>query len=121
VEQCWTLVGARRGRTWSARRLRRQSGEPLQVRFDGLWVLGREERQGDVIGFLHTHPGMAAQPSRRDVRTMRAWCAAFGKPLLCLIAGQDGLRGWRFDDDTSVGAEISEVQVRPRGLIIARD
>jgi proteasome lid subunit RPN8/RPN11 len=93
----------------------------MQVQFDGPWVLRREERQGDVIGFLHTHPGMAARPSRRDVRTMRAWCSAFGKPLLCLIAGVDGLRGWRFDDDAPNGVELSDIRVHRGGAILARD
>jgi proteasome lid subunit RPN8/RPN11 len=118
VEQCWTLVGQRRDRIWCARRLRRAVGEPVLVRFDGRWTLEREERRRDVVGFYHTHPGMPAYPSQRDVRTMRAWCSAFGKPLLCLIAGSDGLRGYLFRDDRSKGVELALVQRFPRGVII---
>jgi proteasome lid subunit RPN8/RPN11 len=88
------------------------------VRFDGDRVLRREERRGDVAGFLHTHPGMAAVPSVRDLRTMRAWCSCFGKPLLCVIAGGDGVRGYRFDDDTSDGVELDLVQLFPGGVIV---
>jgi len=48
---------------------------------------------GDVVGFLHTHPAGPASPSGPDVRTMRAWRRALGKPLLCLIAGPQSRRG----------------------------
>ncbi len=94
VEHCWTLLGQRRGRIWYARRSRPRSGARLSVEFDGPWVLEREERRHDVVGFYHTHPDGPAVPSRRDIRTMRAWCSSFGKPLLCLIVGPAGLRGY---------------------------
>jgi proteasome lid subunit RPN8/RPN11 len=118
VERCWTLVGQRRGRIWYARRVRATSGERTRVRFDGSWVLDREERRGDVLGFLHTHPDGPAAPSVRDVRTMRAWCTAFGKPLLCVIASPEGWRGYRFDDDESRGVELLLVEAFPRGVVI---
>jgi proteasome lid subunit RPN8/RPN11 len=118
VEHCWVLVGRRRGRIWFARRVRHQAGAQVVVHFDGPWVLAREERRRDVVGFYHTHPGMPARPSRRDVRTMRAWCSAFGKPLLCVIAGADGVRGYRFADHRSEGAELPLVEVFPRGVVI---
>ena len=121
MEHCWVLLGHRQGRVWHARKARPQTGEPVSVTFDGLWVLRREERRRDVIGFYHTHPGMPARPSRRDVRTMRAWCGAFGKPLLCVIAGVDGIRGYRFDDDESDGVELELVEVFPRGVTIGID
>jgi proteasome lid subunit RPN8/RPN11 len=119
VEHCWTLVGQRRGRVWYARRVRRQAGERVAVRFDGGWVLRREERRCDVLGFLHTHPDGPARPSRRDVRTMRAWCSAFGKPLLCVIAHSLGVCGYRFEDDASDGVALPLIEVFPRGVIIA--
>ena len=118
VEQCWTLVGQRRGRVWYARRLRPQSGERTRVCFDGPWVLRREERRQDVLGFYHTHPDGPAHPSRRDVRTMRAWCSAFGKPLLCVIDSPDGVRGYRFDHDEANGTALAIVEIFPRGVII---
>jgi hypothetical protein len=93
-------------------------GEVCRVCFDGDRVLRREERRGDVVGFFHTHPGMAAVPSVRDLRTMRAWCTCFGKPLLCVIAGRDGLRGYWFDDDTSLGVELKLVVRFPGGVIV---
>jgi proteasome lid subunit RPN8/RPN11 len=115
------LLGERRGRAWLCRRARPERGERASVRFDGPWVLGREERRGDVAGFLHTHPDGPASPSGRDVRTMRAWCLAFGKPLLCLIDSPDGLRGYRFDDDASTGEPLAVVQAFPRGVVIGVD
>jgi proteasome lid subunit RPN8/RPN11 len=117
-ERCWTLVGERRGRVWHARRVRPSRGEPASVAFDGLWVLEREEKRQDVAGFLHTHPQGPSSPSTRDVRTMRAWCSAFGKPLLCLIAGPQGLHGYRFDDDESQGVPLQIVEAFPRGVVI---
>jgi proteasome lid subunit RPN8/RPN11 len=88
------------------------------VEFDGPWVLAREERRHDVLGFYHTHPGMPARPSQRDVNTLRAWCSAFGKPLLCVIDGADGVRGFRFDDDASAGTELPLVALFARGVVI---
>jgi len=121
VEQCWTLLGERRGRIWFCRRVQRVHGERASVRFDGAWALAREESHGDVIGFLHTHPDGPHSPSNRDVRTMRAWRSAFGKPLLCLIDGPDGLRGFRFDDDASNGASLQAVERFSRGVLIGVD
>ena len=117
-ERCWTLLGRRRGRIWYARRARPMKGDRASVSFDGGWVLAREERRRDVVGFLHTHPGGPAGPSRRDVRTMRAWCRAFGKPLLCLIASPAGLHGYRFADGNANGVELAAVEVFPRGIVI---
>lgn len=115
------LVGRRRGRIWYARRTGRCVGEIASVEFDGPAVLDREERRHDVVGFLHTHPSSDAVPSRRDLDTMRAWVGAFGKPLLCLIDGCDGLAGYRFDDDESSGLRLSAVERFPRGVVIAVD
>jgi len=97
------------------------NGERFSVRFDGAWVLEREEKHGDVVGFLHTHPGGPPAPSARDVRTMRAWCSAFGKPLLCLIACQDDVRGYRFDNNDSSGDVLENVTLFPRGVVIGVD
>jgi proteasome lid subunit RPN8/RPN11 len=121
VERCWTLLGGRRGRIWFCRRVRQAQGERASVRFDGAWALKREERHGDVVGFLHTHPDGPVSPSGRDVRTMRAWRRAFGKPLLCLIAGPEGMRGYRFDDDESAGEALAVVETFPRGVVIGVD
>jgi proteasome lid subunit RPN8/RPN11 len=121
VEQCWTLLGRRRGRIWHCRRVRPTRGERSSVRFDGPWTLEREEAHGDVAGFLHTHPDGPALPSDRDVRTMRAWCGAFGKPLLCVIAAPHGLRAFRFDDDESTGVALEAVETFPRGVMIGVD
>lgn len=118
VEQCWTLVGQRRGRVWLGRRIHRVAGEHVRVRFDGPWVLRREETRGDVLGFLHTHPDGPPMPSQRDIRTMRAWCSAFGKPLLCLIQSPEGLKGYRFADDQSSGEELEHLEAFPRGVLI---
>ncbi len=121
VEQCWVLLGRRRGRIWYCRRVRQSSGERTSVRFDAAWVLNREEQHGDVVGFLHTHPDGPTTPSQRDVRTIRAWCSSFGKPLLCLIAVSEGVRGYRFDDAESAGTELSMVEMFPRGVVIGVD
>ena len=118
VEQYWTLLGQRRGRVWFLRRVHRQAGEPASVAFDAQRVLGREERRGDVFGFFHTHPSGPPQPSRRDVRTMRAWCSSFGKPLLCVIASPAGVAAYRFDTDESDGVPVQLIELFPRGVVI---
>ena len=121
VEECWMLLGQHQGRIWLCRRARRSSGDRVSVRFDGAWALKREEKHGDVVGFFHTHPDGPASTSTRDVRTMRAWCSAFGKPLLCLIASPRGVHGYRSDGDDSVGKRLELVEVFPRGVVIGVD
>jgi hypothetical protein len=70
------------------------------------------------MGWYHTHPGMRAIPSARDVATMRAWCLALGKPLLCVIAGNDGTRGYIFYDDDCCGVEMMKVYELGWGILI---
>jgi len=118
VEQCWILVGQRRGRIWLGRKIRRVAGERASVAFDGAWVLDREESRHDVIGFWHTHPDGPDGPSVRDIRTMRAWCSAFGKPLLCMIQSPKVVAGFCFFDDESNGLALTIIEVFPRGVVI---
>src|SRR5687767_14811283 len=119
LEECWTLVGQRHGRVCLARRLGYCTGEPASVEFDGAAALRREERRGDVVGFLHTHPVGPLRPSRRDVQTMRAWCSAFGKPLLCLIARDERVTGFLFEDDESEGEPLDAAEFFPGGIVVA--
>jgi len=120
-EECWPLVGERRGRLWYARKLRRTVGRPAHVEFDGQAVLAREEKRRDIVGFLHTHPGFPAEPSQRDIATMQAWVGSFGKPLLCLIQGTDGLAGYVFTADDSHGERVAQVESFNGGMIVAID
>jgi hypothetical protein len=77
------------------------------VGFPYQWVLDREEKTGDLVGFMHTHPGFQASPSLRDDATMEQWVLSFGKPLLCLIEGINGLKGYLYYSD-----ECNPVPVR---------
>lgn len=99
VEHAWVLIGESDQQLWSGRLQKLGSGTPCRVAFNWRDVLDREEQHGDIIGFLHTHPGMAAIPSSVDHNTMKAWVASFGKPLLCAILGVDGLRVYEYIDD----------------------
>jgi proteasome lid subunit RPN8/RPN11 len=117
VERCWTLLGQQRGRIWYCRRVRQTSGERSSVRFDGSWTLNREETHGDVVGFVHTHPDGPALPSQRDVRTMHAWCGAFGKALLCLIICPESVRGFRFEAEAPPRA-LKLIELFRRGVVI---
>jgi proteasome lid subunit RPN8/RPN11 len=88
-ERLWTLLGSRDAGTgtWRITRHHMVIGRPAEVEADWAWILDRDEAHSDVMGFYHTHPdGCGLAPSQRDIRTMRAWCSALGKPLLCLIA-----------------------------------
>ena len=121
AEECWTLVGRRQGSFWYARRMRATRGEPSSVEFDSNWALDREESKGDVVGFFHTHPSGSTDPSQRDLKTMRAWVSSLGKPLLCVIAGDDHLAAYRFDDDGSEGERLLACELVPRGIVLAFD
>jgi proteasome lid subunit RPN8/RPN11 len=120
-EESAVLVGYRRGSLWYGRLRQRQVGTPSCVAFDWGWVLGREERYGDVIGFYHTHPPSHERPSTRDVRTMRAWVSSFGKPLLCVIESQGALTATVFCSDDDGGELLGEVQRFPRSVIVGVD
>lgn len=121
VEHCWILVGRRQGAFWHARRMQPTRGQVASVAFDGRWVLDREERLGDVVGFYHTHPGGPARPSDRDLRTMRAWVGSFGKPLVCVIESEGKLAAYRFEHDRSRGTLLPACEALPRKLVIAYD
>lgn len=106
-EQCWILQGDNKdGILWWAQPHNQTEGMPASVDFDPKYVLEQEEATGAIVGFLHTHPGMMAHYSGRDDRTMKAWVACFGKPLVCCIFGTDGLRAWWFVDDENDPIEM---------------
>ncbi len=117
-EVCYVLTGQRQGRIWLGRFWRRRVGQPASVELDWAWALEREERQGDVIGFYHSHPPGLLLPSGRDVRTMRAWVSCLGKPLLCVIESEPALAAYRFETDESKGLPLAQVQRFPRNVIV---
>ena len=115
-EQYWLLTGALAGPAWYGRRRDSRRGRPCDVTFDHRIVYDREDRHGDVVGFLHTHPGMTASPSQTDLDTMRAWVLAMGKPLVCAILGRDGLRAhWFLDDEAE---PVEAFTVRAGGYVL---
>jgi hypothetical protein len=85
VETSSYLTGTRKAKTWTCRTHFLSHGSSARVEFDWEKVLKHEEAFGDVLGFFHTHPLGPTRPSRRDIKTMRAWCGCLGKPLLCII------------------------------------
>lgn len=109
TEQCWVLTGGydEEQRIWRVTLHRQVVGEPGSVEADWQWALDQEEAFGNLAGFAHTHPaGAGATPSTRDIRTMRSWCSALGKPLLCLIGEGHNLAdpaAYIFKDDQSNG------------------
>ena len=56
-ERCWTLVGAhdRDKGTFLVSTVQERAGSEAQVEADWAWSLRREEEEGDVQGFFHTH------------------------------------------------------------------
>ena len=98
--------------------MRPTRGEVASVAFDAAWVISREEERDDVVGFYHTHPSGAPEPSRRDVRTMRAWCSALGKELLCLIESAGALAAFLFENDESKGTRLEACELFPRGVVV---
>lgn len=68
-----------------------QEGQPTQVFFDFNKVINKEKSSGGLIGFYHTHPNMDNHYSFTDKVTMEGWVDMMGRPLVCLIEGQNGL------------------------------
>jgi proteasome lid subunit RPN8/RPN11 len=116
------LLGSRdNGRgSWSAKPQRFVEGEKSEVNADWSWTMAREEEVGDVMGFYHTHPkDSGTRPSSRDIRTMRAWCSALGKPLLCLIAEEPDVglpSGHVFKDDEHRGSPVDSIDIDEEGV-----
>jgi proteasome lid subunit RPN8/RPN11 len=105
-EEFSLLVGKINSPFWMGELWGYNEGSPASVDFHPTWVYQWEDARDDddlgiVLGFYHTHPGFAAVPSDRDIRTMRAWVLSLGRPLLCVIRGVDGLRAYWFMDDES--------------------
>lgn len=117
-EESGVLVGSRRGAIWLGRLCQRRQGGASSVEFDWSWVLEREERRGDVIGFWHTHPFGLAGTSARDVRTMRAWVDCLGKPLVCLIEVPGRIVAYLFEADKEAGRPLAEAQRFERGRLV---
>lgn len=117
-EEAYILLGERRNGLWLARAHWRTRGEPASVSFDWQRVLSREESHGDVVGFLHTHPGFTPEPSRRDELTMNAWTACFGKPLICAIASADDVRAWIYFPDGSPAMKAPQITRFQNGWIV---
>ena len=88
------------------------------MEFDWAWVLEREEKRRDVIGFWHTHPFGLSGPSHRDIRTMQGWVNCLGKPLLCLIEVPSNLVAYSFETDEDTGKPVVEVQRFERGVMV---
>lgn len=99
-EQCWLLLGNQN--FWTAQYCRgkrvgihRTTG---LVSFDWQAVYDRQDTQGDVAGFFHTHPYRAGvHPSAQDIETMYAWANALGKPLVCVIHDGRWKAAWLFE------------------------
>lgn len=124
IEQSWILIGKQTDKSWRFRRRCESSGNPALVEAAWEWALRREELYGDVVGFFHTHPhGATTQPSYRDILTMRAWCSALGKPLLCLIAEGNDIGGCVFDNAGGQLKAVESIQKRGKGwyLVQGRD
>jgi hypothetical protein len=117
-EKSAILTGQCRGRIWYVRLRQLNVGESASVEFDWAWVLEREERYGDVLGFYHTHPPGLTTPSGRDVRTMRAWVSCLGKPLLCVLESDANLRAYVFETDEDDGVPLAEIQRFPRNVMV---
>lgn len=93
------LIGCCVGKFWVGIGYWSSKGSPVHVAFDPKVVMDREEKEGDIVGFFHTHPGMSSRPSNLDYRTMGAWVNSFGKPLVAVIEGRNGVEGHWFVDD----------------------
>jgi hypothetical protein len=117
-EEAGILVGRRKGGIWLGRLCRWGQGGASSVEFDWSWVLEREERRGDVIGFWHTHPFGMTGPSHRDARTMQGWVDCLGKPLLCLIEVPGKIAAYLYGTDEGASRPLAEAQRFERWRVV---
>lgn len=120
-EQCWILVGKRQGSFWQCALIDPVEGKPTEVEFSFEAVLRRDDLQGDVLGFLHTHPSSRLDPSHTDVETMRAWSSCLGRPLLCLIAHEENVEAFLFLDDECDGWRLAAAEFLDQEMVIICD
>lgn len=119
-EEAAVLIGHRRDGVWLGHRRSPSRGTASRVHVDRDWVLARALRSRDVVGFFHTHPPDAGtRLSSTDATTMRAWCAALGVPLLCVIACGKDVGGVVFRDAFDVGTPLARIVMFPRGVMVA--
>jgi proteasome lid subunit RPN8/RPN11 len=111
-ENCWVLVGGWHEDLWWGKRVKPTEGTPVSVNFSADYVVQRDTKHHDIIGFIHTHPSFPAHYSSRDDRTMKAWCLSLGKPLVCCIQGTDGLRAWWYLNDEDPPVEYQAKSLR---------
>lgn len=114
-EHCWVLLGHAENDLWWGRMHRMTIGGPSRVDFDPDWVIKQEEENQNVIGWIHSHPGMTSHYSAVDDVAMKGWSVCMGKPLVCCIHGTDGLSAWWYVDDESTPERY---QVKRVGKII---
>jgi hypothetical protein len=97
-EECFILCGKRNRLCWWTNRLLLHSkGSAARVKFQRDYAL---QNRFEIIGWLHSHPNMPASPSQTDHTTMCAWVLTLGRPLVCCILGNDGLKVyWYLDDE----------------------
>ena len=99
------------------------SGEPDKVRFDAESIIEEDDKNNNIIGWLHTHPSFYADPTGRDYDTMQAWVACLGKPLFCAIKGIDGTKFWLFSGALSAGhvpVLVKHIKIHNRFLTIRK-
>lgn len=90
-------------------------GHPARVEFDYDKIMSRHE---DLIGFYHTHPNMSAYPSETDRETMSGWTNMLGRPLLCLIANNDEIIPWIYDNEKEDFFKASYVYLKNNKFIL---
>lgn len=74
-------------------------GEYSAISFNPEEVYRRQDREKDVIGFIHTHPPGASWISGTDIKTMQGWTMSLGIPLYCVIECEGQLLAWRFEGE----------------------
>ena len=118
VEQCWILVGARRGRIWLAQCINHRRGEPSSVRDrrpERPGSRGTERRRPRVLPYAPERTAPAQHPRRPDHASLVLGLRQ--APPVCDPQSQRELASFRFDVDASRGIPLAEVQLFPRGAI----
>ena len=117
VEECWFVYGIKVLGRFFGFKVYHSSGTPGSVEFKWERALLKY-----MVGWVHTHPPGFNYVSGTDDKTMKGWSIALGKPLLCAVSCDGGVKAWQYWKETkSRNSSVvcrKEISIKVKGPFI---